>query len=349
MFSYYIALIYLMLFSMVSEAGPRPDSHAPISVMADHIHKKGEAMLSYRYMSMSMQGNRSGKSDIRPQEIATGAPNLFAGQPMMPATLRVVPTKMTMDMHMFGAMYAPSDQLTLMAMANIVQKKMDHITFMGASGSNILGDFSTSTKGFGDLSLSALIKILSSTNHKAHLTAGLSLPTGSIKKTDEILTPMNMRPSAILPYPMQLGSGTVDAIAGITYSGSRGALSWGGQTRSILRLGNNSRGYSLGDEHTAQAWLSSLINSQLSVSLRAAYFHRSNITNTDSEVMLPVQSADPNRQKINRLDIGVGLNFIVPNNLNRLAIEYTIPIHQQLAGPQLKNNWGITIGWQLTL
>ena len=349
MISNYMALIFLMLFSIVSEASPRPDSHAPIGVMGDHIHKKGEVMFSYRYMSMSMQGNRSGKLDLTPQEIATGTPNLFAGQPMMPTTLRVVPTKMTMSMHMLGAMYAPSDHLTLMAMANIVEKKMDHITFMGGSGSNILGNFSTNTKGFGDLSLSGLIRILSSANHNAHLTVGLSLPTGSIKKNDGILTPMNMRPNVILPYPMQLGSGTVDAIAGITYSGSHGGLSWGGQTRSILRLGNNSRGYSLGDEHTVQAWLSSLINSQISVSLRTAYFHRSNIKNIDSEIMLPVQSADPNRQKINRLDIGVGLNFIFPNNRNRLAIEYVIPMYQELAGPQLKNDWGITVGWQLLL
>ncbi len=32
----------------------RPDGHAPISVMGDHYHKKGEFMLSYRYMPMWM-------------------------------------------------------------------------------------------------------------------------------------------------------------------------------------------------------------------------------------------------------------------------------------------------------
>ena len=29
-----------------------PDSHAPISVMADHTHKKNEMMFSYRFMNM---------------------------------------------------------------------------------------------------------------------------------------------------------------------------------------------------------------------------------------------------------------------------------------------------------
>ena len=34
--------------------GGRADSHAPISVMGDHTHGKGEWMLSYRYMGMGM-------------------------------------------------------------------------------------------------------------------------------------------------------------------------------------------------------------------------------------------------------------------------------------------------------
>lgn len=30
----------------------RPDGHAPIGIMGDHYHKKGEWMLSYRMMTM---------------------------------------------------------------------------------------------------------------------------------------------------------------------------------------------------------------------------------------------------------------------------------------------------------
>ena len=30
----------------------RPDGHAPVSVMGDHTHNKGEWMFSYRFMSM---------------------------------------------------------------------------------------------------------------------------------------------------------------------------------------------------------------------------------------------------------------------------------------------------------
>ena len=42
----------------------RPDAHAPIGIMGDHIHKKGEVMFSYRYMRMEMSDLQDGTHDI---------------------------------------------------------------------------------------------------------------------------------------------------------------------------------------------------------------------------------------------------------------------------------------------
>jgi len=88
----------------LADSGTRPDDHAPIGVMADHYHHAGEWMFSYRFMRMEMGGNRLGTDDIDPDTIVTTIPNRFFGQPMQPPTLRVVPTQMTTDMHMLGAM-----------------------------------------------------------------------------------------------------------------------------------------------------------------------------------------------------------------------------------------------------
>lgn len=38
---------------------------------------------------------------------------------------------MTMDMHMLGAMYAPTDRVTLMLMANYLEQNMAHVTYRG--------------------------------------------------------------------------------------------------------------------------------------------------------------------------------------------------------------------------
>ena len=47
----------------------RPDGHAPISVMGDHYHKKGEFMFSYRFMPMWMEDNIQSSDDISNEDI----------------------------------------------------------------------------------------------------------------------------------------------------------------------------------------------------------------------------------------------------------------------------------------
>ena len=42
----------------IGSGGVRADSHAPIGVMGDHMHAKGEWMVSYRFMRMAMSGSR---------------------------------------------------------------------------------------------------------------------------------------------------------------------------------------------------------------------------------------------------------------------------------------------------
>ncbi|MCG8378138.1 MAG: hypothetical protein MI865_01550, partial [Proteobacteria bacterium] len=102
----------------------RADSHAPIGVMGEHMHKQGEWMLSYRFMHMDMEGNRDGETELSPEQIIANTANRFFGIAGQPANLRIVPTEMTMDMHMFGAMFAPTDWLTLMAMGMYIEKSM---------------------------------------------------------------------------------------------------------------------------------------------------------------------------------------------------------------------------------
>ena len=74
-------------------------------------------------MHMSMRDNLDGRLKISPETIITSSPNEFAGFPMMPATLRVTPTKMNMQMHMLGMLYAPSDRVTFIGMINQISKK----------------------------------------------------------------------------------------------------------------------------------------------------------------------------------------------------------------------------------
>ncbi len=345
-----IFFLFSLLFSHFSGAQDlRPDSHAPIGVMGDHTHAKGEWMLSYRYMHMQMEGNRVGTDEISPEEIVTTVPNRFAGLPMQPPTLRVVPTEMSMDMHMFGVMYAPTDWLTLMAMTMLTRKEMNHITFQGGMGTNRLGNFTTLTNGLGDTKISGLFRVLKKENHRLHLNAGLSIPTGSVSEEDRILTPMDAQPEVRLPYPMQLGSGTFDLLPGITYAAYQGRLAWGAQVTGALRLGENDEGYSFGNALDLTSWGSYRILPWLSTSLRLAYHYLGEIDGIDDQIVAPVQTANPDFQGGQRLDASLGVNLVglggwIKNH--RLALEFDLPVYQDLNGPQLEVDYNLTVGWQ---
>ncbi|KAA9132566.1 transporter [Marinihelvus fidelis] len=325
------------------------DRHAPIGVMGDHLHARGEWMVSYRYMHMGMGGNLLGDQPISDDDIVTTIPNRFFGMPGQPPTLRIVPDTMDMDMHMVGMMYAPSDRVTLMAMLNWVEKDMDLTTYQGGMGTNVLGRFSTHTSGLADSSVSALIGLVDTPDNKVHAILGVSIPTGDLDETGQILTPMNMTPTVRLPYPMQLSSGTWDPVTGLSWSGWSGnGFGWGAQWRSTWRVEDNDEGYRLGDEHRLTGWGSYALSPAASVSLRLEYLDRGNVSGTDPLIMGPVQTADPDRLGGERLDLGLGLNLAGQGSLAgwRLAFEYLVPVEQDLDGPQMETDDTLTIGLQ---
>jgi hypothetical protein len=161
-------------------------------------------MLSYRFMRMSMEGNRTGTESVTPEQVLLAYP--------------VTPLRMPMNMHMFGIMIAPSDRVTLMGMLPIVSLEMDHRTQMG-------GEFTTEASGIGDLALTTLLEVHNANRLAFHPNLGVRAPAGSIDEMD--VTPASAPNEAILPYPMQLGSGTWDLVGGGTYLGQSDRASWG--------------------------------------------------------------------------------------------------------------------------
>lgn len=319
----------------------RPDTHAPIGVMGDHTHTKGEFMISYRFMSMPMEDNLVGTDKISSDEIVTEVENVFG----TPATLRVVPERMSMNMHMVGAMYAISDKLTLMGMTMFLSSEMDHITYQGMAGTTVLGEFTTETSGISDTRLTAMYKL----TDFSHVNLGVSIPTGSIEETGQILTPMNETPSPRLPYPMQLGSGTWDMLPAITYANRSDQFGWGAQANAVIRLGENEYDYSLGNKFGFTSWGSYLVTNWLSASLRIDFMNLGSIDGLDENIMAPVQTANPDFHGGTRLDALLGINVIGQKGFvknHRIAAEFGLPVYQDLNGPQLQRLSVLTLGYQ---
>lgn len=305
----------------------RPDGHAPISVMADHTHGKGDWMFSYRSMFMDMKGIKEGSSDSNEQNVLEN--------------YMVSPVKMSMKMHMLGAMYAPSDKVTLMAMTNYLSNTMDHINRMG-------NEFNVKSSGFGDISISALYKIINRNRQTIHSEIGISLPTGSTEET--AVTPASAPNAAILPYAMQTGSGTVDGKLGLTYLGQSSTLSWGTQFRTTLRFGKNDMDYRLGNQYQLNTWLAYKANNWLSVSTKIQGLIVDNIKGENTQLSpMMVSTADNNNYGGNHINSGIGLNTYIPQGTLkdlRFGLEYIFPLYQDLNGVQLKQKQTLVFGIQ---
>lgn len=306
----------------------RPDGHAPIGVMAEHTHSKGEFMVSYRFMRMTMAGNRTGTDELSAQDVL--------------ASFMVSPTEMTMDMHMAGLMYAPSDALTLMAMLNWTRQSMSHVTRTG-------GSFGASSSGLGDAAVTAMVRLKGAGSVRAHLNLGVGIPAGSVEETGP--NPMSMGRAVQMPYPMQLGSGTWDAKPGLTVLGMGERTSWGLQASGLFRLGENARGYRKGHGAEATGWFAARPSDQISLSLRVLAQRFGNYSGADAAygnpMMAPTVRAD--LRGATRVDLPVGLNVYFPDGPlkgHRIAAEWTLPLYQNLDGPQLQTDWTLMIGWQ---
>jgi len=281
-------------------------------------------MAAYRFMYMSMDGNRDDTSERSTSEVLEAFP--------------VTPTDMSTKMHMLGLMYAPTDRMTLMAMFPFVEKDMNHTTRTGVR-------FKTRTSGVGDFRLNALTLLWESRGHRLHANTGLSFPTGSTDKRDR--TPMGR---VVLPYPMQLGSGTWDLLPGLTYLGQTDRWSWGSQILVTARLGRNDDGYSWGERLDGTVWGAYRWSPWVSTSFRAAIQSWGNIDGQDDRLdPTLVPTADPNLRGGDRLDLLVGANLYGRTGYvkgHRLAIEVGLPVWQDLDGPQLELDWVLTVGWQ---
>ncbi len=328
------------------------NENSPLGIMGTYPHQAGEIMFSYRYGIMEMNGNIDGSTSVSTQEL-------------LDAGFMMAPTSMRMEMHMIGTMYAVSDSITLMAMLPL--KRVEMISEMPMKGMpNMIMRRKTLSSGAGDLKLTGIVPLWMAGDHSRtlKLNAGMSIPTGSIKETGAGMNMAGVMPMR-MAYPMQMGSGTFDLLPGLTYLARKDDWSWGAQANSVIRLGENGEGYSLGNSYQATAWYSRKLSRSLSASARIEGTSWGNIDGQDV-AMDPMMSPNtrPDLRGGERIDILFGLNLNFDETIDRLnkafdetakrsdetfnlAIEIGFPIHQDLDGPQMENDWRLMAGLQL--
>lgn len=304
---------------------------APISVMGSHLHEKGSWMVSYRYMDMAMKG------------LLQGADEISNTQTHMEGYM-ATPLNMDMGMHMIGLMYAPSNKFTLMAMFGYLKNNMNLQMLNMMSG--MVVPFSTESSGFRDIQIAGLYSLVNKDKTKVHASLGFSIPTGRID--EKHVTPMSNENAVILPYAMQIGSGTFDTKLGLTYVGTGMSISWGSQLNGIIRFGENSNDYRMGNNLSLNNWLSVKAFDWLSLSGRLEGGVVGDITGANPDLSpMMVTTANTDNYGGTYVNSGLGFNTYVLNGALKdlqFGFEVELPLSQNVNGIQLEQKEMYTVG-----
>jgi hypothetical protein len=316
------------------------DQHAPAGVNFDHMHKKGEVMVGFRYAGSFAGGDMlHGTNSVNDQDVIDN------GCPGHSCSMK--PSDMTMNMYMLDIMYAPTNWMTLMVMPMWMSHEMtmvplkgtpsmahdDHGMDMGHGDEHShMGAHSHSTEGWGDTIFGPEFRLADGPGYHLQINPMFSAPTGSVdKQMDGVFT----------HYGMQPGSGTWDFVPSITYTGRADHLAWGAQVLGVVRLENeNDSGYRLGDVFQATAWGSYRLANWISASLRGLYTEQGSI---EGHYNGPHNHSSPPDLQANYggrfWDIGFGVNTVVPYGALkglRLSAEWLQPVMDDPNGYQLE-------------
>ena len=323
---------------------------APLGVFGADMPGAGKLVISFLPSFTRMQGSKIGTDSVSPQYIVSNVVSAYT--PVGTHLLRMVPKTLNIDSQGFSIAYGLTNDVTLMASTALVEKSVNMEAFKGLSGLTPLGYKVGSTEGLGDTTLAAIGRVYHDPINRVNLNLGLSLPTGSTTDDISLLLPSNTAPSKQGFYAMQPGSGTVDVLPGITYSGVLEAWSWGLAYRARLPLDRNAQGWAYGDLHELNAWGGYTWMPGLETTLRLNGTTQGPIRGEDPLIRGYAQGSDPLFYGGQQISVFGGVNVsgrFIHLNSAQFGLEAGAPVYQQLNGPQLGRDWQINLALRCKL
>ena len=234
--------------------------------------------------------------------------------------------------------YGWNDNWTFSAALPFHDKRMDNVTNTGQT-------FETKSSGVGDLVLGAIRSFPQGNGRTLLINLGLGCPTGSFTETDEDETGT----AKLLPYVMQLGTGSWQLFPGVTWLADEGTWSWGASGQWRLHLDENSSDYTVGDTTRVSGWMSRQVAGNLSGYSGLQGYFCGDYSGQDPGLD-PFENPlnDPDRQGGNRGDLLGGLRYDLGPG-DELELEVGVPIDEWVDGPQLSTTWflglALRLGW----
>lgn len=306
----------------------------PLNLSGGGIPEPKEFRFKISQMFMEMGPLRDGTDDVISSEIIGMANG---------TTFPAVPNSMQQYMTMFGAAYSFTDDFALMAMTNYTRNDMQMEVHSSIGGKN----FTMSSDGIGDFTLLSKYRAYANDDlvptNQVSVLFGLSLPTGAIERkfTNHSVAAQNGK---IMPYKMQLGSGTVDPIIGLTYQGSHDPFWWGLNTQLEAHVYDNKQGYHRGQEFRYDFYAMKQVHDKwvLHAQLNGQYEGRFSDEPYNGRILGEGRSGagnflsplfDPHNSGGHKLNVSFGAQF-QPIPLHIIEVTASVPIHQDLNGPQ---------------
>lgn len=299
----------------------RPDARAPSAITGTRILPTGALELQYRFHKMNFGDVRFG-TDVIPfldvLDVYTGAP---FGR--------------TETAHMFTVSYGLLEWLTLEGTAGWLSRNRD----FGNEDVFVMNNSS----GISDIEAAALIEVYDRDGIKAHLVGGLEIPTGSIEKVGPDLTGT----PRLLPYEMQLGTGSFSIVPGASASIQNDKATVGAQVKARFRLFDNGRDYRYGDQFDGAMWAGYLLNEHFAVTTGLRLQKWGTIEGQDSGMDPTLDPGqDPFFSSGTRLDVPLGLNIRMTGGLLSgmdVLFEFVWPTYENFDAPRPEGEWGFNL------
>jgi len=334
----------------------------PMNIPGGGVPENYEFRFKIQPMFMRMDGLRSSASNVDGNSLL-GMP-VMMGKPT--GKFMAVQKNMNMSMFNIALGYSFSDDFFAGIMGMYQDNRMDMAFSSMMQTTTGQAGYTMKSSGLADTMVMTKYRLYADDplipTSQFSLLAGASLPSGSISERNTT-HPLAVRQSELLPYGMQLGSGTVDPVLGLLYQGSKSPWWWGLDATYTGRWYDNSRNYRLGNAYRLDAYLMNQISysflwqAQVNVAWKGRIHGQADeavtgfsghATHGDAGSPFMTPLWDPANYGGVRTSVTLGVQW-QPAPLHILDLSVRLPVYQRLNGTQLKDQFGVMFTWYVEI
>lgn len=288
-------------------------------------------LFTYQYKIAEYEDYLDDDSSVSLQDVLWEGPQ----EPRTDANFPVVPTEIQQQVHQFAIGYQVSADWAVSLKIPVVSQSTDHISIVPGYET-----FTIDTDGLGDIVVSTNYRFLNSDAHQWRFEWGVSIPTGSI---DEVGDTPREHGNQLLPFTMQLGSGTWDIPLEFTYQ-HKGSADYSLSVAAMLRFGRNDHDYRLGNHYRLGGRYRLPMAAQWGWFVGGDFYYSDTINGIDDALTVegpfpfPASITNPMLYGGRRLSLRGGAYWSLSPQW-RLHMELGVPVYQHLNGPQPSESW----------